>query len=170
MQGLSLFGDSILSETKYTAGRSILAFCGFVGWVVVAACVVIAFLSIDGRTLPEFFLSFGLSGAVSGLFLVLICQVATAIFDQSEAQSQSLEVLKLMAEKQGVDLSSLEVSKKEVESEAVYNPNITTREDGAIVRQYMGREIVNIGKHYYVEEYKFSTLGKAQRAINEKRI
>ena len=48
--------------------------------------------------------------------------------------------------------------------------NAETREDGAIVRQYKGREIVKIDNRYFVDETKFSTLGKAQRAISEGKV
>ena len=138
------------------------------GWALVGIGILVAFVSLNQAA---YFLVPSISSALSGLFLVVVCQVAFAILDQADNSSASLQVLKMIAEKQGVDLSSLKYTTTSSGSPKPSTAsNAETREDGAIVRQYKGREIVKIENRYFVDETKFSTLGKAQRAISEGKV
>jgi len=156
---------------KYQAARSILTACVFVGWAFVGIGALLALVSLNDSGPFSFYLPVGIASAVNGLFMVLVCQVAFAIFDQAESSNASLQVLKMIAVKQDVDLSSLEQATTMPNSpEPSIAAKVEMREDGAMVRQYKGREIVKIDKRYYVDETQFSTLGKAQRAITEGKV
>ena len=154
---------------KYQTARSILTACVFVGWAFVGVGALMAIIGLNG---DGYFLAPG------GVFLVVVCHVAFAIFDQAESSHATLHVMKLIAEKQGVDLSSMvEVSApsagiaiKPSSEEASIVSNVVMREDGAMVREYKGREIVKIDKIYYVDELQFATLGKAQLAISQGKV
>lgn len=160
---------------KYQTARSILTVCVFVGWAFVGIGGFLALTSLDEGSV---FLVSGIASALSGLFLVVVCQVAFAILDQSESSHASLQVLKMIAEKQGVDISGLaeapappqNVVAATSSEEPSIVANVVMREDGAMVREYKGREIVKIDKIYHVGETQFSTLGKAQRAISEGKV
>ncbi|PRZ48318.1 hypothetical protein [Tritonibacter scottomollicae] len=160
---------------QYQTARSILTACVFVGWAFVVIGGVLALISLDEGSA---FLVSGIASALSGLFLVVVCQVAFAIFDQAESSHMTLQVMKLIAEKQGVDLSSMaevpapsaDVTLKPSSEEPSIASNVVMREDGAMVREYKGHEIVKIDKIYYVGETQFPTLGKAQRAISEGKV
>ncbi|MFY1710507.1 hypothetical protein J3366_03360 [Tritonibacter mobilis] len=160
---------------KYHTARSILTACVFVGWAFIGVGALMAIIGLNG---DGYFLAPGITTAVSGVFLVVVCHVAFAIFDQAESSHATLHVMKLIAEKQGVDLSSMVevpapsagITIKPSSEETSIVSNVVMREDGAMVREYKGREIVKIDKIYYVDETQFATLGKAQLAISQGKV
>lgn len=169
-------------QTSYHTTRGVLGFLTIVGWIAVAAGVLlfIAGLAAEDsgsfrgpRVSPVLTTGPAIALIVTGLLQVAIAVIGKAILDQADISRAQLKVIQSLAQQVGIAVEGANA-----DSNGASKPNIaadTTKSDGAgddlgfneqDERSYKGKIIKREGNTFRVDGQTFSTLGQAKRHIS----
>ena len=86
-------GDSQTRSAKYSTGRGIAAFVGFLGWIVViVGSLVMIFAAVQG--LGVFGVLSGIGITIAGFLQIMGAQLVTAPLDKAEHTGEMLAIMK----------------------------------------------------------------------------
>lgn len=140
----------------YTTTKSLLTFLAVSAWLAIVASL---FLGYKVGSYQGFV--FAIAGTLTGLTIVVICQLGSAVISSAE---NTAELVKLAKEQNKIALSMNELMSEQTAA----TTSVLQRGPGSRVKVYRGYEITKVGDaEYQVAGENFPGVIAAEKHVNK---